>query len=400
MPEASRRPPTIVLGSMPAGLGALRAIGRRRLGVFALPESQPLLRWSRYYSKLPGTREPIDPPTVETLEDAVAHSGLGEAVLLPCSDDWAAVVAEWADSKPGSSFGSAVAAPSTLALFQNKAEFGALLKQLAVPHPATISVDRIADLDPIPDSVFASAFLKPRDSQAFSGIFHRKAWWIPSRAKAVECLQRAEQAGLGMVVQQYVGGGPERHVFLDGYCSSKGVVEALFARRRLDMFPADFGNSTTMVSIELAEVSEAAESLRKIFSATSYRGIFSAEFKQDPIDGLFRLIEVNTRPWLFVDFAARCGVDVCYLYYLDALGQPLPATKRYRTGVRCINPRTESYRLRAEGAGVGRWVRWLGQCTTTLQPVGAFDDPLPGLVTAVSLAAAFVRHRFRPAVPG
>jgi len=47
--------------------------------------------------------------------------------------------------------------------------------------------------------------------------------------------------------------------------------------------------------------------------------VFSAEFKFDERDGLFKILEVNARPWWYVDFAARCGVDVCRMAYRDAL---------------------------------------------------------------------------------
>ena len=66
--------------------------------------------------------------------------------------------------------------------------------------------------------------------------------------------------------------------------------------------------------------------------------MFSAEFKLDPRDGRFKLLEVNTRPWWYVDFAARCGVDVCTMAYRDALGEGVDTVESYRTGVVCVYP--------------------------------------------------------------
>ena len=67
--------------------------------------------------------------------------------------------------------------------------------------------------------------------------------------------------------------------------------------------------------------------------AVGYRGIFSGEFKRDPRDGRFKLLEINTRPWWFIDFAVRCGVDVCRMAYDDAQGLPVTAVSEYKVGV-------------------------------------------------------------------
>ena len=105
------------------------------------------------------------------------------------------------------------------------------------------------------------------------------------------------------VFQEYVAGPMDAHYFIDGFVDRLGEVKAFFARRRLLMYPVDFGNSTLMVSVPLGEVAPALESLRVLFSDLGYRGIFNAEFKRDERDGLFKLLEVNVRPWWFVE----CG---------------------------------------------------------------------------------------------
>jgi hypothetical protein len=77
--------------------------------------------------------------------------------------------------------------------------------------------------------------------------------------------------------------------------------------------------------------------LRSLLETVSYRGIFSAEFKRDSRDGRFRLIEINTRPWIYIQFADKCGINFCDLYIRDALGEKLapviaPACDKY-----CVN---------------------------------------------------------------
>jgi len=171
-----------------------------------------------------------------------------------------------------------------------------------------------------------------------------------------------------------------------------GTIRALFARRRLRMFPPDFGNSTLMVSVPRTEVGDAPKTLARLFEELRYRGIFSAEFKQDARDGRFKLLEVNARPWWYVEFAARCGVDVCAMAVRDALGKPIETVDRYTVGRRCVYPYYDLSAVQVERAagrlGLVAWARsWVG----ATQPVFRWNDPMP----ALGEVAAMIRRRLR-----
>jgi predicted ATP-grasp superfamily ATP-dependent carboligase len=228
--------------------------------------------------------------------------------------------------------------------------------------------------------VLASSFLKPADSQRFFASFQAKAFRISGREEAGDRLARCAAEDLAMVLQEYVPGPPTNHYFVDGFVDRTGAVRALFARRRLRMFPPDFGNSTLMRSVAITEVDDAPATLRSLFAAIGYRGIFSAEFKRDAQDGRFKLLEVNARPWWYVGFAAGCGVDVCAMAVKDAVGQPVATVEHYAIGRRCVYPYYDYDAARMERAA-GRlsalaWIRsWVGAS----QPVFQWSDPLPAL---------------------
>jgi len=205
--------------------------------------------------------------------------------------------------------------------------------------------------------------------------------------RLAECID----AGFEMMLQEYIPGPPSNHYFIDGFVDRFGVVRALFARQRLRMSPPDFGNSTLMVSVPLSDTDNASAALRTLFADIDYRGIFSAEFKRDPRDGVFNLIEVNARPWWYVEFAARCGVNVCKLAIGDALGEPVETISEYEVGRRCVFPYYDLQAVRAEFSagrlGLMGWARsWLG----AYQPVFRWSDPLP----AVGEVAALIGERF------
>ena len=158
--------------------------------------------------------------------------------------------------------------------------------------------------------MFSGSFLKPRDSHAFFRRYKVKACRVESREDAIEQFRKKNSDGFKVLLQEYIPGPTSNHYFLDGFVDRNGQVDAMFARRRLRMYPDDFGNSSYMRSVACSEISQAVDDLKRLLSAISYRGIFSAEFKYDDRDGKYKILEINARPWWYVEFAAICGVDV------------------------------------------------------------------------------------------
>jgi predicted ATP-grasp superfamily ATP-dependent carboligase len=224
-------------------------------------------------------------------------------------------------------------------------------------------------------------FLKPTDSQGFLREFRVKAFKVDTVDEARARYREAALAGLGLLLQEYIPGPPDRHYFIDGFVDRSHHIVGAFARRRLRMHPADFGNSSCLVSLPLEAVADALSSLRSLFSHARYRGVFSAEFKRDDRDGVFKLIEVNCRPWWYVEFAASCGVNVVDFAYRDALGLALPREPLvYRTGVGLVHTYYDYYacrRMRRRGElSLRSWARsWL----TSQRAVFRLDDPAPAL---------------------
>ena len=104
---------------------------------------------------------------------------------------------------------------------------------------------------------------------------------------------------------------------------------------------------------------------------------------------------MNARPWWYVDFAARCGVDVCGMAYLDALGREIEPVTSYRVGRRCVYPRLDlQNRLGGRGAlSMSGWSllrSWIG----AHQPFFSWEDPGPGIAGLYSWIKKETRRRF------
>jgi D-aspartate ligase len=384
---AASRAKVLALGSGITLLGVLRTLSEGNVDVVALPDIDRVTRRSRWYRAGPralsGMRAEMLAQCLETLPVPT--------VLMPCSDLWARAVAAL-PAEVRTRYPASIAPLQALDLLVDKARFASALDRLGLPHPATRLMKSVQDLDVVSDTVLQSSFLKPVHSQQFFARFGVKAFRIADRSNAQDRLAECIDAGFQMMLQEYIPGAPTNHYFIDGFVDRDGVARALFARRRLRMSPPDFGNSTLMISVAVSDAGDASATLETLFADIGYRGIFSAEFKRDPRNAVFNLIEVNARPWWYVEFAARCGVNVCKLAIRDALGEPVETISEYAVGRRCVFPYYDLQPVRAELSagrlGLLGWGRsWLG----AYQPVFRWSDPLP----AVGEVAALIGERLR-----
>lgn len=395
--SADPEPPVVILSGGVTALGVMRAFARRGIATFVYPDTAESLRFSRWYRPLQRrSRGAVVPkPSVQVLRDVLAQSGLGTGFVCACSDDWNRILAEY--SEDGSAnFASMVPTRAALDRLQAKDSLARLLQELRVPMPMTRMIHSSDDVRDLPVSSETFYFLKPADSQSFQVKFGTKGMRVRNAGEARERLEKISAAGLSVVLQEYIPGDSSQHYFVDGYVDQHGDIKALFARRRLRIYPPDFGNSTAMVSVGLPEVAQAVDSVRSVLGAVAYRGIFSAEFKRDPRDAMFKLLEVNTRPWWFVDFAVRCGVDVCRMAYDDAMGRTVEPVLQYKVNATCIYPYYDFFAAQPLlRSGRLSWGQWAMQLLPALQPVGRWNDPLPGAIGFGRVVSSAIRNRLR-----
>jgi D-aspartate ligase len=379
--SAPRERPALILGGRWLwGLSMVRSLGRRGVPVYATGTRDSFVARSRWHRATPA--EWGEPPSPATLPDYLARLPAPGLVLIPTTDDWALAVAHLPPPL-AARFPSSLPPRESLEVLIDKGRFSAVLARLGVPQPRTVCVQPGDDWARLPPEAFADAFLKPRDSQAFRMRFGVKARHFRTPAEAIALATEARRAGLEVMLQEYLPGPPSHHYMVEGFVDRTGRVCGRFVRQRLRMYPPDFGDSTYMVSVPLARVASAVASLDRLLPHLSYRGVFEAEFKLDPRDGQFKLLEVNARPWYFIGFAADCGMDFCAMAYRDALGLPVEPQEAYPVGRHCVvgSDRFACWALYRRGElGAWAWLRsWLG----ARQMLFAWDDPAPGVMRIV-----------------
>ncbi len=383
-------PPALALGAGVTLLGVTRILGRQGIPRRASVSKDDLVAATRWL------------PTAERLPPVGAASGLANylealplerGVLIACSDELALAAAEL-PRHIAERFPSYQPTASVLKLLVDKGAFLRTLETLSVAHPRTLVVERPEDLEAVSDAQLQTMFIKPRDSQHFQREMGVKGVRPTTREDFHSTLTALLAAGHRLMLQEYIPGPASNHYFLDGFAGEGGEILALLVRRRLRMYPVDFGNSTFMVTVPPDEAEGAAASLRHLLGSLRYRGIFSAEFKRDERDGTFRILEVNARPWWYVEFAARAGVDVVRLAYRAAVGLPLDPPKRYEVGRILMYPYYDHPACRALVPGrVSAQSRFLVDLVRADQAVFCWDDPGPALRDWTRRAPGIVARR-------
>jgi predicted ATP-grasp superfamily ATP-dependent carboligase len=229
----------------------------------------------------------------------------------------------------------------------------------------------------LPGSEFENSILKPLSSVDFARRYGNKGFLVRSREEALSRMAGVEYP---IMLQEFIPGPATAGYFVEGLVDARGRMRARFVRQRLRMYPPHLGNSTLMMSVSPEQMQSVFDDLNLLFATTAYRGIFNAEFKFDEGDGLFKLIEINARPWWYIEFAAECGVDVCSMMYEDALGLPIRDVETYEKNRRCAMVANDFLAWRHEGRGLHSlltWARpWLGAKSALVH----WNDPEPGIL--------------------
>ena len=148
--------------------------------------------------------------------------------------------------------------------------------------------------------------------------------------------------------------------------------------RRRRQHPSDFGRASTYV--ETICLPDLAEPSIRFLRAIGYYGLVELEFKHDPRDGAYKLLDVNARTWGYHTLGRAAGVDFPYLLFRDQVGERVEEVHA-RPGVRWVRLATDvPNAVRDIRAGTLRsrdYLRTLLAVNT--EAVFSLRDPLPGL---------------------
>jgi predicted ATP-grasp superfamily ATP-dependent carboligase len=130
----------------------------------------------------------------------------------------------------------------------------------------------------------------------------------------------ARAAGFTVLVQEEIEGPVSSLRSLGLYATRAGEVAATFTSEKIGQVPADFGDGLVVRSTSAPELIPLGARVVRHFG---FYGMADIEFKWDTRERAYKLLDINPRPWLWMNLPAVCGVNLAYAAYLDALERPV-----------------------------------------------------------------------------
>jgi predicted ATP-grasp superfamily ATP-dependent carboligase len=323
----------LVVGGDFHGLAIVRSLGRRGIPVCLVENEHSIGRFSRYathFRRVSDLRQ--EQPTVDALIQVATELNLKGWVLFPTRDEHVAafsrhkaVLEKW--------FRLPTPEWETIKWAWNKWNTYCLAEKLGLDIPKTWCPRSLQDLEAI--DVSFPIGVKPAVKEDFFYATKAKAWRAGNREELTALWKDATiHSGSNEVLVQEIIPGDGTCQFSSCVFFKDGKCLASMEAQRWRQHPPEFGRAATYVeSVDRPELTElAALFLKEI----NYYGLAEVEFKLDPRDGKYKLLDVNARTWGFHALGQAAGIDFPYLLYADQLGQSFEACRG--------------------GAGVG-WVR-------------------------------------------
>jgi D-aspartate ligase len=391
-----RHMPAVVMpADRPASLGIARSLGRRGIpvhGIDADPRAIGMV--SRYLRPcaLPNGDD-SDENRLQCLVDL--GKKLGKAVLYPVSDDEVILCSRERDEL-GKYYLYVMPDHATVESLVSKDGLHEAARRCGVQAPQMSQPQSDAEWEALSGRLYYPVILKP----AFSTSWLRpevidllrdsplssppKVALCRSREELLETYRRIAHYDPRMIVQEVIGGQDERLAYFCFYLDRQSRPLGVFAGRKLRVLPVGFGSATYVRSFRDEELERVS---LQLLTGSEYRGLGGVEFKKDPRDERYKLIEFNARFGMWDTLSIRCGIDLPYIAYCDAQGLPVKPQHGYREGVMWVDFQRDVRAFilynRRRQLGLGDWLRSLrGEKDWA---VYAGDDWKPALISTAKL---------------
>jgi predicted ATP-grasp superfamily ATP-dependent carboligase len=319
----------LVIGGDHPGLAIARSLGRRGIPVNILEDRHSISSYSRYASRVLRAKDLRDAQkTVDSVLEAGHRHGLRDWVLFPTRDETVMAFSLHRE-RLAEFFRVTTPVWDTTRWAWDKRNTYWMAEHLGIPAPRTRTLQSLDELPSLYSQLPLA--IKPAIKEDFFYATGAKAW----RVDTPEQLRKLFSAALKKIklseimIQEIIPGDGECQF---SYCTffRDGAPHSSLVAKRMRQHPREFGRAATYVeTVDRPEVEELGE---RFLKAIDFHGIAEIEFKRDPRDGQYKLLDVNARAWGFHALGKAAGVDFPYLLFADQLGYSVEP-RRGRPGV-------------------------------------------------------------------
>jgi len=371
-------PGAVVIGGDYQGLGIVRSLGRHGVPVCVIDDERSIARYSRYTTfahMVPSLRDAKE--TVQLLLELGRGKGLRGWVLFPTRDETVAALSQHREEL-SEIYRVPTPCWESVKWLWDKRNTRGLAEKLEIPAPHTWYPRDVKDLEQV-DGHFPVA-VKPAIKEHFIYATKDKAWRADNSRQLRELFQRASQyipVDEIMIQDLIPGDGTCQYAYCSFFKQGNSIANLAACRRR--QHPLEFGRASTYV--ETVELPLLEEYSLRFLRAIKYYGLVELEYKRDPRDGQYRLLDVNGRTWGYHTIGRQAGVDFPYLLFADQVNEPVEPC-RGKVGIRWIRLLTD---LPTGVAGIlrgqlNRRAYFRSLLEYHEEAVFSLEDPLPGMM--------------------
>jgi D-aspartate ligase len=383
----------LVIGGDYQGLGIVRSLGRRGVPVCVVDDEHSISRYSRYSKRFVGLPDLHDQrKAVDGLLSIGKQVGLEGWVLYPTREELVAACSHHR-SELSEVFRVPTPAWDSVKWAWDKRNTYRLAQELGIPTPVTHYPENVEQLTEL-DSLAPPFAIKPAIKGHFFYATKAKAWRASSHSELGTLYQKAsELAGSGeIMVQELIpGGGSQQFSYCSFFRNGEAVGKMVARRRR--QHPLEFGRASTYV--ETVDVPILEEFSERFLRAINYYGLVEVEYKLDPRDSQYKLLDVNARTWGYHSLGARAGVDFSYMLYCDQVGLPVSACKAC-PGLAWVRTTTDLpaaiMAILSGDTDLKSYIRSMRNCN--VEAVFSPRDPLPGLAEVALILYLAIKRGF------
>lgn len=314
------KPPAVVLCLTATGLSVARSLGYHGVEVYGVdPNRWQIGHFSKYVhdsSTLSCKRN-----KAELLKNLITYAKdkTTQPVLFAAGDDEVQFVSEYAETLRQHFIMPQSYKKEFTGALLNKISFYKVCMKLGAEIPVTFFPKRVKDVESISKKISYPAIIKPGLGHEWRKRFKgKKVIEVSSPSELLTKYEYYCPNAEEVVIQEVVPGREDNIAIFGGYFNKKYDPVSVFTAKKTRQYPPMFGSGSLCESHWYPEIADMSINL---VQKMRYHGICGTEYKWDPRDARWKLMEINFRPTLWFAITRASGVDIVYDAYLDLIGQ-------------------------------------------------------------------------------
>ena len=373
----------IVVGIDLNGLGVIRALGGAGVRVLALDTDLNKPTAATRFGQKRRIRALAGPELVADLLSL--RSKFDSAPVLLLTQEATVATVSAARDQLSDAYRFTMPSPVLMEQLLNKISFQELAERHNYPIPRAVRLFDGASLEQL-TTLRYPCIVKPTAKHPEYGKHFAKAYKVSAAEGVLRLWSAMREVIADVIVQEWIEGADSDVYFCLQYRPPVGGHSVSFVGRKTCQWPVQVGGTAScMPAPEVAD--ELTAMTDSFFSAVGFVGVGSMEYKRDPRDGKFYMVEPTVgRTDYQEEIAPLNGVNIPLAVFRGELGLSLPTPTKLSPARAWRDPFGHA---RALQAGALDPLETLSPGIQICDAYRRFDDPMP----YVALKWAGVRRR-------